>query len=81
MHRRAVHNANARQFWLWRVPSTPHYDRFGTDIGNRTYSWKPMPMHSHAWKLVAVELQDSSDRAILYPKGYKWSLSTMFLKR
>ncbi|CAE6948164.1 conserved protein of unknown function [Ectopseudomonas oleovorans] len=30
MHRRAVHNANARQFWLWRVPNTPHCDQLGT---------------------------------------------------
>lgn len=61
MHRRAVHCANARQFWLWRVPSTPHCDRLGTDIGNRTYSRKPMQRQSHAWNLVALELQDSSD--------------------
>ncbi|AOE83767.1 hypothetical protein THL1_1219 [Pseudomonas sp. TCU-HL1] len=32
MHRRALHSANARHFWLWRVPNTPHCDQFGTDI-------------------------------------------------
>lgn len=61
MHRRAVHNANVRQFWLWRVPNTPHCDQLGTDIGNRTTTGKRMQIQSHAWKLVAPELQESPD--------------------
>lgn len=46
MHRRAVHSANDRQFWLWRVPNTPHCDQLGTDIGNRTYNRKPMQINT-----------------------------------
>ena len=65
MHRRAVHSANSRQFWIWRVPNTPHCDQLGTGIGNLTYNRKPMQTQSHAWKLVALELHDSSDCAIL----------------
>ena len=32
---------------------------------DRTYNWKPMQTQSHAWTLVALELQDSSGCAIL----------------
>ena len=54
MHRRAVQISNARLFWLWRVPNTPHCDQLGTGIGNRTYNRKPMQTQSHAWKLIAL---------------------------